>query len=319
MSSKTSWGVVSTIKASTNDILNFAAYHLDLGAQLVQIYLDEDDPVARAKLREHSKCRVIHTDAGYWKRRKGEKGRPIKHQVRQAANATHCYRKHTDIDWLLHADVDEFVWSTASVSDQLAALPADVMIARVRPIEILADDPSDPPISGSAWCKGCSSVSGTRRNETAAIYPTYGEHLKGGFLSHVFGKIFVRTGQPNVTVNIHRAFQRQEDSLKTEELETIKLAHAHAATWEKWIGHYKYRLEHGSYRDSLRPPLNDGTTLNMNALFSTLEKEGGETALREFYQEVCIATPELRGRLAEHGHLYCVMLDLEAKRAKHFL
>ena len=33
------WGVVSTIKAPARDILRFAAYHLDLGAQTVAVAL----------------------------------------------------------------------------------------------------------------------------------------------------------------------------------------------------------------------------------------------------------------------------------------
>ena len=41
--STTTWGIVSTIKAPAKDILTFAAYHLDLGAHRVYIYLDAPD------------------------------------------------------------------------------------------------------------------------------------------------------------------------------------------------------------------------------------------------------------------------------------
>jgi len=62
----------------------------------------------------------------------------------------------------------------------------------------------------------------------------------------------------------------------------------------------------------------DGTGGNMHALLRSLEAEGGEAALRRFWEEVCVATPGLRARLAAHGHLHAIALDLDAARARHF-
>ncbi|WP_138179481.1 glycosyltransferase family 2 protein, partial [Roseovarius indicus] len=152
MSSLPTWGVVSTIKAPAADILNFAAHHLDLGAHRVHVYLDEDNPQARDHLSAHPKCRVTVTDDAYWSRR--AKGRPGTHQPRQTANATHCYNRNPQVDWLAHIDVDEFLWPAAPIADQLAALPSETRSARVHPIEALAPDPDDPPPKGQIWCKG---------------------------------------------------------------------------------------------------------------------------------------------------------------------
>ncbi len=58
--------------------------------------------------------------------------------------------------------------------------------------------------------------------------------------------------------------------------------------------------------------------MNMHGLFSMLEKQGGEAALRAFYDEVCIASPALRERLLSHRLLHGVALDLEAKLTRHF-
>lgn len=316
MSSPPTWGVVSTVKAPARDILNFAAYHLELGARRVHVYLDEDNPEARAALKAHPKCRVIVTDAGYWRRRKG---RPDAHQPRQTANATHCYGRMRDVDWLAHIDVDEFLWPARPIAEQLAGLPADTRSARVRPIEALAPDPDDPPPDGRIWCKGHARQQGPRRVQTNEIYPTYGDHLNGGFLSHVAGKVFVRTGLENVSLRIHNAFFGRVQDAAPARLDDTRLVHMHGHSWDHWLDMFRFRMTQGSYRDTLRPaPMPDGVALTMNQLFAMLQAEGGEDALAAFYREVCTATPELRARLERHGHLHAVRLDLDAKRRTHF-
>lgn len=313
------WGVVATISAPTPDILNFAAWHLELGAGRVHVYLDEDQPAARAALRRHPRCRVILCDEGYWARRRRRNGRPEKHQVRQSVNATHCYERGPRVDWLAHVDADEYLLPDSDLAKHLSALPAQALSARMRPLEALAPDPGDPPPPGRVWCKGFAPSPGRRRAETSVIYPTYGDHLNGGFLSHVVGKIFVRTGQADVSLRIHKAFRGGKPDPAPAELDACRVVHLHARSWDHWLRLYRYRLARGSYRDGLKPPpTSDDMALTMNQLFATLEAEGGEDALRAFYNEVCTATPGLRSRLERHGHLHAVHLDLDEKRAIHF-
>ncbi|MEO0751484.1 MAG: glycosyltransferase family 2 protein [Pseudomonadota bacterium] len=310
------WGVVSTIKAPATDILNFAAHHLDLGAHRVFIYLDAPNDAAFEALKAHPKCRVTVTDEGYWQRRKG---RPDKHQPRQTANATHCYTRAGQMDWLAHIDVDEFLWPSRPIPQQLATLPPKTRSARVRPIEALENDPGDPPQAGHVWCKAFARQQKQRREETNRIYPTYGDHLNGGFLSHVAGKVFVRTGQEAVSLRIHNAFFDKCSDPDPAPLDDTALVHMHAHSWAHFQDMYDFRLNQGSYRESLKAaPMPDGVALNMNALFHTLEEDGGKEAVRRFYKEVCTATPALRARLEQHGHLHSIRLDLDAKRRRHF-
>ncbi len=313
------WGVVATIRAPCQDILNFAGHYLALGAAKVFIYLDADEPAARAALMRHPKCRVILTDDGYWTRRRQRRGRPDNHQFRQVVNATHCYNRAPGVDWLLHADVDEFLLTQTPVPDQLAALPAATLSARVRPIEVLQSDPDDPPPDGYLWGKGCDPRRRVRQAQTRKIFPRFGLHLNGGFLSHVIGKIFVRTGREDVAIRIHNAFVGGVKDTRSEELPACRLAHFHAAGWEEWRQRYRYRLQHGSYRPDLKGAARqNAAALNMHDLLSMIEEEGGEEALRAFYTEVCVATPELRRRLKRRGHLHKIKLDLDRSRRDHF-
>ncbi len=307
MSRPVTWGLVSTIKAPSRDILNFAAHHLDLGAHVLHIYLDDDAPEARAALNAHPRCRVIVTDEGYWRGR-----RPEAHQPRQTRNATRAYRRNPGVDWLGHIDVDEFLWPLTPLGQQLASLPDDAMTARIRPIEALA--PCGPDSDG--YFKACATLAWMRRDESEAIYPNFGAHLNGGFLSHVSGKIFVRCGADNLSLRIHNAFVDGTQIPNVHHLDETHLCHLHAPSWSHWQHAYRYRLRAGSYRPSLKGA--GVANLNMNALFSMIEAEGGEDALRAFYDEVCTASPGLLDRLRAHGLLHRFDLDLEAKRARHF-
>ncbi|QYX55605.1 glycosyltransferase family 2 protein [Roseovarius sp. SCSIO 43702] len=308
------WGIVSTVRAETRPILDFVAHHLSIGAHRIHIYLDEDNPEARAALATQPRVMVIVCDDDYWENRGG---RPDKHQARQTRNATKRYRRRPGVEWLAHIDVDEFLWPETPIGEQLNSLKPDAEVARVWPIEALANPGPDP--EPGTWFKSYSRQQRVRREQTAAIYPEFGIHLNGGFLSHVAGKVFVRTGIPKVNFRIHNAFIHGVQMDREDVLKGVKLCHLHAPDFEHWQRAYRYRLEKGSYRADLKPaPSPDGAGLNMNALFSMLEADGGEEALRRFYDEVCTATPGLRTRLAEFGLLQRVDLDLDRKRAEVF-
>ena len=47
------WGTVTTTNAPLARILDFAAWHLEQGAQRLYIYLDDTDPAAAAALSAH--------------------------------------------------------------------------------------------------------------------------------------------------------------------------------------------------------------------------------------------------------------------------
>lgn len=301
----TKWGLVSTIKAETSDILRFAAYHLDHSAHRLYIFLDTDNPTAYSALKAHPKIRVTLCDDKYWKT---AGGRPVKHQVRQTHNATRAYRRRVEVDWLIHMDVDEFLWPDTNVAGILAALSPDIHCARSRPIESIAGD--------NTLFKGYIPSGANRATTVRRIYPTFGEYVKGGFLSHVAGKLFVRTGKENVTLKIHNMFWNDEMNPGQTELPTLALCHCHSKDWEDWLASYRYRLEKGSYRAELSAAASGGVSLH--DLFRQIEIDNGEVGLRAFYDEVCADSENLRAALQAKGLLRRCDLDLDQKARKHF-
>lgn len=303
------WGLSATIKAPATDILAFAAHHIELGAHRLYIYLDEANPEAFAHLKAHPKIRVTTCDDNYWRQR-GSK-RPRKHQVRQTVNATHAYARTPEVDWLIHIDVDEYLWPDSTIFEALGALPDHVRCARVRPMESLSGD----GIAFKAFIPG-----GPKRQKIVEdLYPVYGTHVRGGFLSHLPGKLFVRSGINGLDVRIHNVFLGEQMNPDGVELATVALCHCHANNWEDWIAAYRFRLEQGSYRADLStafPRVQGGMTLH--ELFQSIEAEQGEPGLRAFHDELCADTPQLRKRLKAAGLLRLCDLQLDSKRWKHF-
>ncbi|MGH1454665.1 MAG: glycosyltransferase family 2 protein [Paracoccaceae bacterium] len=311
----TKWGIVSTIKAPLNQIARFAAHHLDQGAHRIFIYLDDGTPDMHAALNQHPKLRVTLCDDRYWKNRK----RPEKHQPRQTMNAAHAYGRAGDVDWLTHIDVDEFLLpATADAPDfatQLSALPASATCARLRPRESLANPDNTPP----HLFKSCAINRKTREKQTAQIYPAWGAAMNGGFLSHVQGKMAYRTGLPDLHARIHNVYVGDTENPGQQELPDMALLHFHAPDYTSFFKHFAYRHAQGSYRAELKPnrPESDGG-LSAHQLFARIMSEGGEPLLRQFFTEVCTATPALTSALQKHGHLHQHHITPDHSAKRHF-
>ncbi len=304
----TTWGIVSTVRGPTDDILRFVAHHLDLGVDHMYLYLDEPNPDTLETLRSYPRIRIRNCDAAFWQRRRRD--RPDTHQVRQTYHASYTYRKN-HVDWLAHIDLDEFLWSEDAIEHVLRGIPADQNIARVRPIEAMA--------GGQDLYKAHIPRGPEREALVQSLYPNYGAFVLGGFLSHVQGKLFVRTGLEKINFRIHNVFQNKELVKHSIELPQIDLCHRHAPDWDHWFAHWRFRLERGSYRPGMSPnaPRELGG-LNMNELLTWIEAEHGLDGLRAFYDEMSGADPAVHARLAAQGLIKHRPLNLDAKVAKHF-
>ena len=314
----TRWGIVSTIKAPPAEILEFVAYHLDLGADRIFIFLDNQNPRAEAALQAHPKVTVTRTDGDYWKERGVKK--PARHQPRQTVNASYAYTQAHGLDWLAHIDVDEFLCpAERSVRDLLAGVPDDVVCARIRPAEALATDGIKGLDPAATYCKAWMPGDESRITLEKDLYPNFGGYIRSGFVSHFVGKIFIRTGLDNLEFRIHRGMQGKQEIGPRMVVEGIELCHRHIPSWKAWQKIMDYRMTKGSYRSELKPTRKaDLGGLSLHELFSFLMDDGGEDALKAFFEEVCLARPELLQKLRENGLLRVFHLDTVAKREKHF-
>ncbi|WP_353474613.1 glycosyltransferase family 2 protein [Salipiger sp. H15] len=300
------WGITATIRAPLPEIARFAAHHLELGAQVVQIHLDTPDPEAASFLTRHPAIRVTQCDDAYWQA--SGRARPEAHQVRQAYNATQSLRDGLGVHWLGHIDVDEFLLPQRPLGDLLAEVPLAAAFARVAPAEALASAKGLPQ-----RFKTTHKHARQPKSVLQEIYPTFGAHLYGGFLSHTSGKVFARTGIEGTRLGIHTLKYRGEDASNRHRLGEVWLAHLHARSWEQFRDDLAFRRTQGSYRKA-----SDRPEMGQAELISFLMEEEGDAGLRALFDEVCADTPGLRARLAARGMLVEHPFDPDAAVARVF-
>lgn len=303
-----SWGIALTTNASTKDVLEFCAYHLELGAHRIYLYLDDGNPKTFAAAKAHPKLRPRLADAAHWVKRGT---RPERHQERQIRNINHAYKFEPDVDWLWHIDVDEFLCADEDIALILSRVPNDVASCHVLPLEYMWADA--PQRARDNFRRAIP-----RRLNAFDILGIWGKFLPYGFLSHRQGKCAFRTGQADAEMLIHSAHIGGQSSWDYA-LAQAELLHIHVKDADDFIAHFQYRHAKGSYRAELTADnVHDDQAYNMHSLLGGLYAEGGDAALRMFYESFCTATPEMIRNLQKAGLLRQCDLALGAKRQRHF-
>jgi hypothetical protein len=296
------WGTVTLTNAPLPRIARFCAHHLDLGAARVTIYLDAPDQAAAAWLAQNPAVSVIPCDDDWWA---GQKKKRMKaHQMRQAWVATQCYNG-TDLDWLAHIDVDEFLLPAGPMAELLAQAPADQAALLMPPVELLAG-------SAPEMFKMTPRMAGQDKTVLTQLYPTFGAHLRGGFVSHLEGKLIVRTGIPGLRVGLHALTHEGAPVQNRLRCDDILLGHAHAPDWDAFRQHLEFRMTRGSYRKA------DKEAFKLRDVLDFLIETEGDAGLRAFFDEVCTASPALVRGLRDKGMLVDRPLNLDAAVARHF-
>ena len=299
------WGIVSTIKAPALNIARFIAWHLDMGAADILINLDQPDQALADRLA-HPKVRFVQCDDAYWAQAP-EKARES-HQLRQAYNATRAYNR-SDMDWLCHIDVDEFLLPDTALSAHLATVPDDAAYARITPVEMMA---SDDPWNYAAHFKRARKHAKRKKHELRTIYPTFGGYVPEGFISYSGGKNIARVGLTNIRFGIHAMLHKGAKITNGHPLPDVVIGHAHAPSWEVFKQHFLYRINKGSYRKKANG------NMVLNDILNVIVEDEGEAGLKVFFDEMCLASPERLDLLAAHDMLMTWTLDLDEKVARYF-
>ena len=211
-----------------------------------------------------------------------------------------CY-KWTNLPWLCHIDIDEFILPKLPVFVALDATPQEANMIRMAPWEALCDHSLEDDIFTARQFRGALRE---RNNNTVrkAVFREFEFLLPDGTLSHAAGKCFFRTGLRGFQPRLHGAVGKRGLEVSPHVQNDLALLHFHAQDRERWLERLPFRLERGAYRENL------GLTTYLNVC--------GKAGCLSFYDRVQVATPEMLDQLRSVGALIEADLTLRQKVAE---
>lgn len=290
------WGLVTTVKASEEQILAFIAYHLSLGASRIWIYFDNPDDPSYAKVSRLPRVVAKRCTTWYWALQGGRPEATINRQIRNARRT----QRRCRLDWLGHIDVDEFLQAPRPVADILGEVPPDMPGLLMEPFEAMHDPALAEDIFTARHFRG--PLTGELRHLQSAIFGQAAPVLAKGALSHVLGKTFCRIGFPEASLRLHFLYVKNQ-KVQLPFHPELRLLHFHAPNPDSWLSVLPHRLVNGAYRYA-----------EEQALKAFLAGASDDDR-RAFYAETMTLTPEKTALLQANDRLIAADLQLRAKVA----
>lgn len=144
-----SWSVVSTIRAPEYQVNEFLEHYVGLGADRVYVFFDDPEFAAYDVKRFAGKVIAFVCDDSYWETvykappMSHRVGRPDAVEIRQGVNALFA-REIMHSEWILHVDVDEFIYAKKNVREVLSVYPDVVFSVLLRTLEAVYEDVRSP-------------------------------------------------------------------------------------------------------------------------------------------------------------------------------
>ena len=110
--------IASTVKSEPQALLDFLDYHLDRGIDFIYLFFDDPEDRAIPIVSSYERVSSFLCDDRHWSLMVEQYGHVFPHcdltvhTVRQRFNATHALElsRKDGIDWMMHIDVDEYVF-----------------------------------------------------------------------------------------------------------------------------------------------------------------------------------------------------------------
>ena len=272
----------------------FVAHHLTLGADRIQLFFDDPDDPAADTLRQIDRVLVTRCTDAFWT--KNGFPRAEKLQERQRRVLRRVYRS-TNLDWMLHIDIDEYMQTKQPISALLERTPKDQPVVKAAPFESMYDPTLKDDLFTGRLFRGWVQDPDLRRIVFGNLAPI----LTGGMLSHRQGKCFFRSGVEGLVPTVHNARLNGATTNEMPFHPDLTLLHFHANEPDQWVASAHSRARSGSY--SFQPMLAEHIL--------SLDQE----QLYAFFQQVHHLLPETEQLLRDNGLLVEADLHLRDKVA----
>lgn len=279
-----SWGVVATVRAPLSLCTQFAAHYLSIGAEAVYLY--HDDPFLVSFVDRHGVHNIVCNDA-YWRG-----SRPDDLETRQRLNATQA-KLATDVDWIMHCDIDELCYSERPIGDVLddqEGQTAGVMVSSLE--AVYNSPPAQSSVFATPYFKAFFDRNGVHKaysKQSADFYGDIWSASKSGFWSHVQGKSFIRAAVDIGKMPLHHKGLREDGWNMRIPTNEIVLRHYEATSFELWKDKHVRRIT-----GDVHVPNAGRFRAAQQALISKAWDENGEEGLRSLYiRMACLSEQQL--------------------------
>jgi hypothetical protein len=295
--------IVSTIRSvDPLDTVRFVKYHLNLGIDLIVLFLDDPADPVREFLAGHTSVQMINCDSAYWTAR-GRKA-PVGLTHRQLVNLNYGMKLAVveGFDWMIHIDNDELLLPEHDIKFLLSHETVNSVHFFLK--EAVAEKDQYDTIFAATLFRNLlpKLIKRAAANDFLGCPQAFfeGEFFRG----HTASKCAVRLDAGIEWMTVHgpaRPKVTPETSILTEQIE---LLHFDNIGFDSWRDKWAKRLT--------EPPHISGVTMNRERQRLLFEQAYGnapdELAL---YSRLCKIPDREKRILMDHGLLSVITLPPE--------
>ncbi len=189
------WIIASTVSAPSWQIILHARYHSNFGAKKLIYFLDSPQKHSNEELELLSRyAEIILCNHDYWD---AQGGKPPNHTTRQLINLQFA-RKCKDAEWVLHIDIDEFLYLPSNNFNDVFSLPPEIAEVRIENVERVLT------YGSNTWIDGYFRIKILNNKLLAKHYGPSAGFFGLGLSNYFHGKSLVKN-RPRIIQNIHGA------------------------------------------------------------------------------------------------------------------
>lgn len=301
-----SWSVVSTIRAPEYQVNEFLEHYVGLGADKIYVFFDDPQYASYDVERFAGKVISFVCNDAYWTSvykappMSHREGRPDAVEIRQGVNALFA-REIMHSEWILHVDVDEFIYVKKEVRDVLSVYPSTVFSVLLRTLEAVYDDVKFP----GEETKTIYFKKAVKQKEL--LRELYSEELlkcaSNGLWGTIIGKSFFRKHPEVKFMSVH--WPMPVDSSLTSNVPTyfIDLLHFEGQSYELFKEKFKLRVF-----KNVAKHMPNTYKVRLDIIKREYEQKG-EDGMLEVYKDFYVMGPEKLEKALSSGVV--VKLDWE--------
>jgi hypothetical protein len=315
--------IVTTLQAPLHETLMFVNYHLNIGVDHLYLFFDDPTDAAADALARRSRVTSVRCDLEYWNRDDSPRPSSIIERQKVNARAGLDLARRAGLDWIVHIDSDELLYSEKRFDELLADVPEGVQALKFPTMEGVLDRLEyDRPFEEISQFKVHPATLGkkllvtpeerTRLSRDAAAFrrklrcarllgcataPAEG-YLRG----HIEGKSAVRTNADVQGLDCHEPIPTARDTIRATVADRAWLLHFDCRGFAGWKEKWQRLNRHGAEWMSAHRRRNVER-------FAAISETGADSRLSALYEELYFVRPYDQFILTRLGLLRRLHLD----------